>query len=85
MPEQPTKVWKTLQLTTALGSGSGMGGTVLYLDKIAPEQINSSDVKQLARDMQYHLRNHPDTVNQFDRRLTRLEAQIEILQAESRR
>ena len=85
MPEQPAKVWRTLLLTTVLGSGSGMGGTVLYLDKIAPEQPNSSNVRELAREMQYHLRNHPDTVNQFDRRLTRLEAQIEILQAENRR
>ena len=84
MEERPAKVWKTLLLTTALGSGSGMGGTVLYLDKIAPP-VNNSDIRELAREVQYHLRNHPDDVNQFDRRLTRLETQIEILQAESRR
>ena len=75
-------------IAAVLGSGSGMGGTVFYLNNIAasdlqriarPDPATGTELRALSRDMQYHFKNHPDVVNRFDRRISRLEAQTEML------
>ena len=75
-------------IAAVLGSGSGMGGTVFYLNNISaddlqriarPDPATGTQLKALQREIKYHLQNHPDVVNRFDRRLSRLEAQTEIL------
>ncbi|NNF66363.1 MAG: hypothetical protein HKM98_02525 [Gammaproteobacteria bacterium] len=88
MIERVKQQWPALAVAAMLGSGSGMGGTVLYLNNIAPADLQriarpdpatGTQLRALQREMEYHFKNHPDIVNRFDRRLTRLEAQIEIM------
>ena len=82
MAEEKKQQWASLALVGVLGSGSGMGGTVLYLNNIEPSRPNAAivtELRELRRELEYHLHNHPDQLNQFDRRLTRLEARLEIL------
>lgn len=77
-----------LTLAVALGSGSGITGTAIYLQRIAPEDLQriarpdpatGTELRALRREMEYHMKNHPDIINQFDRRLTRLETKIELM------
>lgn len=85
---QRIQTWQGIILATLLGSGSGMGGTVLYLNKIAPDELlriarpdpaTGTELRAIQRELQYHLHNHPDVINRFDRRISRLEAQVELL------
>ena len=74
-------------LSTILAAGTGSGGGVYaYMKNIGPAQLQTmarpdpatgSEVKRIQNDLQNHLGNHPDTVNKFDRRITRLETKIE--------
>ena len=66
---------------------SGVGGNVLYLrnfaaEDIAPDRFTGTQAAKLEervghieRDMDTHVRTHPDIVNRFDRRITVLETQ----------
>jgi len=65
-----------------------MGGSLVYMNNIAPAELQriarpdpatGTQFKALQREVEYHFRNHPDIVNRFDRRLTRIEAQLELL------
>jgi len=65
---------------------SGLGGNYLVMRNVAPETIapdryTGSQGEALERTLEYHLSNHPDIANQFDRRITRLEAQYAIILA----
>ena len=67
-----------MAVAAVLGSGSGVGGSVIYMENIGPpEQV--TEMREMRRTLEYHLRNHPDVINQFDRRLTRLETKLDIL------
>ena len=71
------KHWISLAVMAALGSGSGVGSTFLYMDK-----FSAGEMRAMQREVEYHMRNHPDIVNRFDRRLTRIEAQVELMMDE---
>ncbi len=85
---QQQKQWLGLLLAVVLGSGSGVGGSVYWLHNMSPLELQElarpdpatgTELRALAREINYHLRNHPDIVNRFDRRLTRVETQLEVL------
>ena len=87
MDEKP-KPAAGLILAALLGSGSGLGGTMFYLKSISaqdleeiarPDPATGTQLKGLQREIDYHLANHPDVMNQFERRISRMEAQFEIL------
>ena len=74
-------------IASMMGSGSGV---YAYMQSIGPQQLQSiarpdpatgSDLRRLKEDVQRHKDQHPDAVNLFERRITRLEAQIEQLTA----
>jgi len=80
------KYWGSLAVMAVLGSGSGAGTSAFYLNNISatelqeiarPDPATGTELRAMQRDIEYHMRNHPDVINQFDRRLTRLETRLE--------
>ena len=91
MTEKPingTRGWSVLVvsvLASLTGSGSGV---YVYMKNIGPDQLQTmarpdpatgTEMRILEKRVTYHLENHPDMVNFFDRRITRMETQLEII------
>ena len=76
---------------------AGAGGNFLVMRQMAPEivapdRFTGTEAQLLIRNIEHtdsslrrHLSAHPDMVNQFDRRITTLEAQIPIILANQER
>lgn len=75
--------WAGMAVAAVLGSSSGVGGSVIYMENIGPAE-HVTELREMRRTLEYHLRNHPDVINQFDRRLTRLETKLDILLQKSK-
>lgn len=81
-----SKGWSLLLASVAasmMGSGSGV---YVYMKNIGPHQLQQvarpdpatgTEMRRLETAMRHHLENHPDIVNRFDRRITRIEVQLE--------
>ena len=87
-PINGTKGWGVL-ITSIIISFFGSGGGVFFymqnlgadqLQQIArPDPATGTELRAIKNELHYHLQNHPDIVNRFDRRLTRLETKVDIL------
>jgi hypothetical protein len=70
---------------------SAIGGNYLVMRQMAPEivapdRFTGTEAQSLIRDLEHidqslrsHLNAHPDMVNQFDRRIIRLEEQYKVI------
>ena len=93
-PINGTKGWSALAgtlLAGVLGSGSGV---FVYMKNFTPDQLQQiarpdpatgTQLRRLEAQLRHHFDNHPDIVNSFDRRLTRIETKLELLLEERRR
>lgn len=97
MPEKPingTRGWSILAasiVASLAGSGSGV---FIYMQNLGADQIQQiarpdpatgTELRNLAQDLDYHIHNHPDIVNNFDRRITRIEVMLERIEANQQR
>jgi hypothetical protein len=76
---------------------SGAGGNYLWMrnigpEALAPDRFTGAQAQQMNRrvdsieaGLQYHTNNHPDKVDQYDRRIATLEAQYVLLLANQQR
>ena len=84
---------RTTAFVAIIGAFLGAGGstavvfnTPLGQSLARPDPYTGSEaaaleerVSHLEVDFRYHITNHPDVTNEFDRRITRLETQIDLI------
>lgn len=80
--------WTILLSTVLAGTIGSGGGVFIYMQNLGADQLQQmarpdpatgSELRQIRKNLQRHLDNHPDIVNQFDRRITRLEIRLETI------
>lgn len=85
--------WLIALVAAVLGSAGGAGGgTYLYFNSLAPQQVEAiarpdpaygSEVREIEEELESHLRNHPD--RNLDLRISLLERDMERLRMEMER
>ncbi len=72
-------------VASLMGSGSGV---YVYMQNIGPANLQAmarpdpatgTEMRAVDQKLSYHLENHPDVINHFDRRITRIETRQDII------
>ncbi len=87
-PINGTRGWTILFssiIASLMGSGSGV---YVYMHQLGereiqriarPDPATGTELNRLHQELRSHLLNHPDIINQFDRRITRIETLLEVI------
>lgn len=71
-----------LALVSAIVGGAGGPLLLVKLNGpsvFRPDAFTGSQGAALEKQLEYHIKNHPDALHNFDRRITKLETQNEII------
>lgn len=82
------RAWVILASSIVASMAGSGGGVAVYLHNVGEQQIQriarpdpatGSDLAQLRQELYRHLNSHPDAVQDFNARITRLETKLDFL------